>query len=260
MRTDTGMQPGSEWQSPASTRSAVREAAGVMRTPPTVGAHRSASFAAVHAVFQKDWRSEWRTRAALNAIVLFSVAAPIALSFNVARQVLAPEVLAGCLWSVLLFAALVGLPRVFVREEESGTAAQLRLACAPEAVLWGKAAFNLALLCMTQLAAVPIFILLLNARVTQPFVLLLILLLGDIGLAIAATVLGAMAAQARARGALFSAIAVPVLLPLLVASSAATAVALGAPGEAWPALQIVAVYDVVMIAAAWMLFDFVWST
>jgi heme exporter protein B len=211
-------------------------------------------------VLQKDWRSEWRTRAALNAILLFSVAAPIALSFNVARQVLAPEVLAGCLWSVLLFAALVGLPRVFVREEESGTAAQLRLACAPEAVLWGKAGFNLALLCMTQLAAVPIFILMLNAKVTQPLVLLLILLLGDIGLAIAATVLGAMAAQARARGALFSAIAVPVLLPLLVASSSATAVALGAPGEAWPALQMVAMYDVVMIAAAWMLFDFVWST
>jgi heme exporter protein B len=86
------------------------------------------------------------------------------------------------------------------------------------------------------------------------------LLLGDIGLAVAATVLGAMAAQARARGALFSAIAVPVLLPLLVASSSATAIALGAQGEAWPAMQMVAVYDVVMAAAAWMLFDFVWST
>jgi heme exporter protein B len=195
---------------------------------------RAAGWSGVAAVFVKDWRGEWRTRAALNSITLFSVAAPIALSFTVARQVLSPEVLAGCLWSVLLFAALVGLPRAFVREEESGTASLLRLSCAPEAVLWGKAGFNLALLIATQLAAVPIFMVLLGAKVAQPGVLLLILLLGDIGLAVSSTVLGAMAAQARARGALFSAIAVPVLLPLLVAASSATAVALGArgtPGE-----------------------------
>src|SRR5436309_789470 len=98
------------------------------------------------AVLQRDWRGEWRTRAALNAALLFAVAAPIALSFSLARQTLEPEALAGCLWSVLLFAALVGLPRAFVKEEESGTALQLRLSAPPDAVLWGKAAFNFGLL------------------------------------------------------------------------------------------------------------------
>jgi ABC-type transport system involved in cytochrome c biogenesis permease component len=91
---------------------------------------RSASFAAVRAVFQKDWRSEWRTRAALNAIVLVFRGGADCLSFNVARQVWRRS--SGRL-SVERVAVrgLVGLPRVFVREEESGTAAQLRLACAP---------------------------------------------------------------------------------------------------------------------------------
>lgn len=214
---------------------------------------------AAWAVFVREWRIEWRTRAALNASVLFAVAAPIALSFNLARQNLTPETLAGCLWSVLLFAALVGLSRTFVREEESGTTAQLRLVCAPEAVLWGKVAFNFALLLATQIAAVPIFVVLLSAKVTQPFLLLLILLLGDIGLALAGTLLGAIASQARARGALFPALAVPILLPLLVAASSATAMVLGAPGDVWNGLQIVAIYDVLIAAAAWMLFGFVWS-
>lgn len=210
------------------------------------------------AVFVREWRGEWRTRAALNASVLFAIAAPIALSFNVATQNLSAEALAGCLWSVLLFAALVGLPRAFVREEESGTAAQLRLSCPPEAVLWGKAAFNLALLALTQIAAVPLFIVLLNARVTQPLSLIAILLAGDIGLAVACTLLGAIASQARARGALFAAVAVPVLLPLLGAASVATSAAFGANSSFWPGLQIVLTYDVLVLAASWMLFDSVW--
>ena len=217
------------------------------------------SIALARAVFVKDWRGEWRVRAALNAIALFAVAAPIALSFSVARQKLEAETQAGLLWAVLLFAALVGLSRAFVKEEESGTAHLLRLSCPPQAVMWGKAAFNLTLLVATQMAAVPIFMVLLGAEPFLPGVLCLVLLLGDIGLAGVSTLLGALAAQTRSRGALFAAIAIPILLPLLVAASEATAIALGKPGDVAAPLQMLAAYDAAMLAAAWMLFDFVWA-
>lgn len=219
----------------------------------------------VLAVFLKDWRSEWRTRAGLNASILFAIAAPIALSFSVAMQSLAPETLAGMLWIVLLFAALVGLSRTFFVEEEGSTITLLRLSYPAEAVLWGKALFNGTLLLLAQAAAVPVFIVLLNVRIDRPAWLLLALLLGDVGLAVASTLLGALSSQARARGALFTAISIPILLPLLVASSAATAATLGSGAAAparsnfWPTLQIIATYDVLIIVAAWMLFDFVWS-
>ena len=220
----------------------------------------------VLAVFLKDWQSEWRTRAGLNASVLFAVAAPIALSFNVAMQKLAPETLAGLLWVVLLFAALVGLSRAFFVEEEGSTITLLRLSYPAEAVLWGKALFNGTLLLLAQAAAVPVFVVLLNVRIENPGLLLLTLLLGDAGLAVASTLLGALSAQARARGALFTAITIPILLPLLVAASTATAATLGAGSASatasafWPALQIIACYDVLITVAAWILFDFVWSS
>ena len=231
-----------------------------MLPPQLSSAAPRATLRSAQAVFLKDWRGEWRVRAALNAIGLFSVAAPIALSFNVARQQLEAEVHAGLLWAVLLFAALVGLSRAFVKEEESGTVHLLRLSCPAEAVLWGKAAFNLALLFITQCAAVPIFMVLLGVRLHDPAALFVVLLLGDIGLAGVSTLLGAIAAQTRSRGALFSAIAVPVLLPLLVAASSATAIALGKPGDIMPGLTMIAAYDVAMLAAAWLLFDYVWSS
>jgi heme exporter protein B len=213
----------------------------------------------IWAVWEKDFRSEWRGRAALNAVTLFSVASPVALGFALYKQKLVPEALGGLLWVTLFFAALLGLPRAFVKEEETGTAALLRLHFSSDAVLWGKVMGQLALLSVTQLAAVPIFVLLLGADVQSPFLLLLCVFLGDIGLAVSSSVLGAMAAQARSKGALFSALAAPLMLPLLVSLSFATGVAFGAQEDPWPALQVVAAFDLVLLAAAWMTFDFVWS-
>jgi heme exporter protein B len=213
----------------------------------------------IWAVWNKDFRSEWRGRAALNAVTLFSVAAPVALGFTLAKQTLEPEALGGLLWTTLFFAALLGLPRAFVKEEESGTAALLRLHFSSDAVLWGKVIGQLALLGVTQLAAVPLFVLLLGAKVTSPLLLLLCIFLGDVGLAVSSTVLGAMAAQARSKGALFSALAAPLMLPLLASLSVASGAAFGARVDAVPGLQVVAAFDLVLVAAAWMTFDFVWS-
>lgn len=213
----------------------------------------------IWAVWEKDFRSEWRGRAALNAVTLFSIASPVALGFALYKQKLEPEAVGGLLWVTLFFAALLGLPRAFVKEEETGTAALLRLHFSSDAVLWGKVLGQLALLVVTQLAAVPIFVLLLNADVTSPLLLLLCVFLGDIGLAVSSSVLGAMAAQARSKGALFSAMAAPLMLPLLVSLSVATGVAFGATADAVPALQVIAAFDLVLVAAAWMTFDFVWS-
>ena len=211
------------------------------------------------AVFEKDWRGEWRSRAALNAIALFALATPIALSLGVAGQKLSPQVLAGLLWATLLFAALIGLSRVWVKEDESGTATLLRLHASGDSVLWGKTLWNATLLLLTQAGAVPVFVILLDARVPSPLLLLATLLLADIGLATASSLLGAMTMGATGRGTLFCAIAIPILLPLLVMASNATAIAFGGGGEWVPALQSLVAYDVAMLAAAWMLFDFVWN-
>jgi hypothetical protein len=68
-----------------------------------------------------------------------------------------------------------------------------------------------------------------------------------------------MAAQARSKGALFSALAVPLMLPLLASLSIAAGAAFGARVEAAPALQVVAAFDLVLLAGAWMTFEFVWD-
>ncbi|WP_157947654.1 heme exporter protein CcmB [Abditibacterium utsteinense] len=214
---------------------------------------------AIWAVAEKDFRSEWRSRAAFNAVALFSLAAPVALGYALANLKLNAEVLGGLLWMVLFFASMIGLPRAFVKEEESGTATLLRLHYRSDAVLWGKAISQLALLVSTQIAAIPLFLMLLNARVMQPAPLLAALILGDVGLSVASCILGAMASQAKSRGALFPALAAPLMLPLLASLSVASGTAFGAGGDAWPPLKMVFAFDVALLAASWLLFEFVWE-
>lgn len=214
---------------------------------------------AIGAVALKDFRSEWRSRAAFNAVALFSLAAPVALAYALANLKLNGEVLGGLLWTTLFFAAMIGLPRAFVKEEESGTATLLRLHFPPDAVLWGKAIGQLALLVSTQIAAVPLFLMLLNARISQPGTLIVALLLGDIGLSVASCILGAMASRAKSRGALFPALAAPLMLPILASLSVASGAAFGSGGDARPALQVVAAFDLALLASSWLLFEFVWE-
>ena len=99
------------------------------------------------AIAAKDLRTEFRTRVALNALGLFAITVLAAVSYTVGPYRITAEdrpfLLAVLLWIVVFFAALAGLDRSFVKEEESHTASLLRLAASPTAVWLGKLGFNL---------------------------------------------------------------------------------------------------------------------
>src|SRR5919202_417812 len=95
------------------------------------------------AVFRKDLRVELRTRYALNALAMFVLTTVLVASFYLGPQLLvqdanAAATLATLLWIAILFAALTGLARAFVGEEEAQTSTFLRLHTPGLAVFWGK--------------------------------------------------------------------------------------------------------------------------
>src|SRR5262245_53258477 len=114
------------------------------------------------AVFIKDLRSELRSRYAINALLLFAVSTAVAVSLGVGflglrRDDEALLIQSSLLWIALLFAALNGLARVFVQEEETRTALALRLSAPAAAVYIGKLLFNLALLALLDIVTSVLF-------------------------------------------------------------------------------------------------------
>src|SRR5258708_32795247 len=143
--------------------------------------------AEVGAVFAKDARTEFRTRAAVNAILLFALTTLAVVSFSLSTQGLAPgvraRILASLLWIVLFFSAMSGLPRVFVKEEDHHTVMALRLTARPGVVFVGKLLFNVALLLAVTVAVGPLYLILMEPVVQRWGQFIGVLALGMGGLA-----------------------------------------------------------------------------
>ncbi len=206
---------------------------------------------------------ETRTRYALGAILLFAVTTLVAVSAALSAVSVKSEVKAALLWIVLLFAALSGLARVFVREEEAGTAPLLRLSAPPTAVYAGKWLFNTALVLAVEAVTVPLFLIVLPLKTVNFGLLLGVLLLGGLGLSGAATFVAALIAQAGGgKSALFFIVAFPVLMPLLLIAVQATVGAFDDIASHYDrargALGLLTVYGVVMTTASFLLFEYIW--
>lgn len=228
---------------------------------PTVSFWRAA-----WAVLRKDALSEARTRYALNALAMFALTVVLVVSFYLGprlalREPTTPAIHATLLWIALFFAALTGLGRAFVHEEEVQTATFLRLNAPPLAIFAGKWLLNVMLLALLSVVVVVLLTIFVHARIANVALLALALALGGLGLASTVTLIAAIIAKASARSALFAALVFPVVFPMLVIAMAATEQALtGAPwAAALPQLEGLAAYAVAMTTAAVLLFPFVWD-
>ena len=172
------------------------------------------------AVAGKDLRTEFRTRVALNSLALFALTTLAAVSYTIGPYRLAdddrPFLLSVLFWIVVFFAALAGLDRSFVKEEESHTAPLLRLAAAPSVVWAGKLLYNVILIALLMAMLAPLYCVLMGLEIQMPWSFVGLLAAGGFALAVTTTIIAAIIAQAMSRGALFSVLSLPLLLPLLI--------------------------------------------
>jgi heme exporter protein B len=220
--------------------------------------------AEVAAVFAKDLRTEFRTRVALNSLGLFAITTLAAVSYTVGPYRIAeadrPYLLAALLWIVIFFASMAGLDRSFVKEEEAHTAPLLRLAARPLVVWAGKLIFNLVLLYALMALLVPLYCVLMGFEVADYRALTVILGIGGYALAVTTTMVAAIISRAMSRGALFSVLSLPLLLPLLIFVIQGTSALAAGKVEAYRAsLQAVTAMAGAMTGVSVMLFPAVWN-
>ena len=215
-----------------------------------------------YALFKKDYHSELRTRYAVNSLAMFIVVAISVILFAIGTERISQALTGGLFWVVIFFSAMSGLSRAFVSEEERGTSLTLQLISAPSTVFTGKLIFNLILVfCMNTVIAL-LYGALFSEFVVKNFLLFLItFILGNIGLAVASTIIAAIIAKAGSKGSLYPVLFFPILLPLILTVVRLTLFSLDGTTIATAKIElaIIACYDVIMISASYMLFDFIWK-
>jgi heme exporter protein B len=218
---------------------------------------------AVSALLRKELRLELRTPQVVPAMALFSITTLIVFHFSLQKNSVEGPLAAGVLTVTLLFAAILGINRLFVADHEEGGFDGFLLAPVDRtAMLVAKALSLIAFLVLLELIAVPAFALMLldpNLTGTALTQTIAVLLLADIGIATVGTLVGALAIQTRARDLIVPLIGLPLLLPVVIGTAKALAPTFAAAGAAplpgrW--LAILGLYDLVFGLLAYAVFDF----
>jgi heme exporter protein B len=215
-----------------------------------------------YSLFRKDFSSEIRTRYAINSLAMFIIVAISVILFSIGNESISYILTGGLFWVVVFFSAMSGLSRVFVSEEERGTALTLQLIASPSTVFSGKLVFNLVLVFAMNTIIALLYSALFEEFIIKNFLLfLLTFFFGNIGLAISSTIIAAIIAKAGAKGTLYPVLSFPILLPLILTSVKLTEFAMDGTTieESIFELAIVASYDIIMLSASYMLFDFIWK-
>jgi heme exporter protein B len=204
----------------------------------------------------KELRTEFRSRELLTTTVVFILMVIVLFSFtfdptSAESRRFGP----GLLWLAFLFAASLMLQPCFLREQTNDTLSALRLSVEdPFAIFLAKLTANTLFLLLTEFLLLPIFSVLYNVPVLPVLGwLIFVLFLGSLGVSIAGTALAAISAQARMRELLLPLLLLPLLTPVLVASTEVTKALLDpSPYVSWKGIGFLAVFDLVFLTALWL--------
>lgn len=204
----------------------------------------------------KELRVELRSRELITTTAVFILVVVVLFSFtfdpsSTESRRFGP----GLLWLAFLFAASLMLQTCFLREQVNDTLSALRMSVRdPFAIFLAKLTANTLFLLLTELLLLPIFAVLYNVPILHVWPsLTLVLFAGSLGVCITGTAMAAISAQARMRELLLPLLLLPLLTPVLIASTEATAALLAQdPVLRLDWLGILIAFDVVFLTALWL--------
>jgi heme exporter protein B len=213
-------------------------------------------------ILRKDLRLELRTKESVPAMTLFALTVYVLFHFGLDRDSLDGSLAAGVLWVTLLLASVIGVSRLYAAEREQGGVDGLLLAPVDRTALFlAKAAALLLFLVAVEVVAVPAFgLLLLGPGLGGALPeLLAVLALGNVGVAALGALVGALAAESRARELTAPLLLLPLLVPLLISCAQATEPLFRqeqGPEDLGRWLGLLTLYDVVFVLLSVAVFDY----
>lgn len=215
-------------------------------------------FDVARAVATKDLRIEVRSRSALGTALPFAATILLALGFALGPdRALLTQTAPGLLWLAALFASVELAHRSYQLEAAGGALEGLLLAPGDKGAIYlGKVAA--AFVQLTTLFAVTtgIVVVLFGLPVgPSPGLLALTVALGVAGLSTMGALLGLLAVQGRTRQAALPVLVLPLVTPVIIAATRATAsVAQGDVAGVGGWLGLLAAFDAAFIAAGYAVF------
>ena len=217
-------------------------------------------------IARKDLLAELRSREMLSTMGAFAVLIILLFAFafdlrtgSTSSNARANTVTPGALWVVIAFAGMLGLGRSLTSEIDRGSFDALLLTPVDRsAIFLGKAIGIIIFMFAIEAVILPSFVIFFNQPFLQPAIILIVIL-GTIGYGGIGTLLATMSANTRLREVLLPVLLLPIAIPALLAAVKCTAGALdGREFTEWSNwFGLLVAYDLVMLGAAFLVYDFV---
>jgi heme exporter protein B len=210
----------------------------------------------------KDLRIEYRSRQAFLTTLFFALL--ILVIFNFAfdpgsRAI--REASPGILWVALLFPGVIQLNRSFQSETEEGTLYGIILSPVDRGVFFlGKFLANFIFLLVIDLLIFGAFIIFFNFALAPRLLWVVpLMILTGAGFAAVGTLFAAMVSSIRTREVLLPILLFPITVPIILAAVNGTQeVLLREEFTAlWQWIQLLAAFDIIFLAAGFLVFDYV---
>jgi len=211
----------------------------------------------------KDFRLEWRQRAALNGMLLYvgSTVFVCFLSFSLKGGLPPAPAWNALFWIILLFSAVNAVAKGFLQESR-GRMLYYYTLVPPQAVILAKIAYNALLLLGLAMAGLALYMLVLGNPVQDFGLFVGNVALGALGFASTLTLVSGIAAKATNSNTLMVVLGFPLMIPMLLLLIKVSKNALdGLDYEAsQSALLTLLALNLIVGAVSYLLFPFLWRS
>lgn len=167
----------------------------------------------VRFLLKKEILLEWRSKYALNGILLYVVSTVFVcyLSFKTTP----PLVWNALFWIILLFAAINAIAKSFMQESRGRLLYYYQVA-SPQAIIISKIIYNILLMILMATIALLFYSLVFQNQVGDVLLYFFAVLIGAISFSTVFTMISAIASKAGNNGTLMAILSFPVIIPLLI--------------------------------------------
>ena len=217
----------------------------------------------VSGLLKKEIKIELRQKYSLNGIILYLAGTIFIcyLSFNPLNAQLQPVTWNALFWIILLFSAVSAVAKSFLHDS-SGLMTYYYTIASGQSIITAKIIYYSSLLICLGLLGFVLYGLVLGNPVQNPWLFVLSIVLGSVGMATILSLVSSIAAKAQNNQSLHAVLGLPLLVPVLLMSIKVSKNAVD--GLAWShsynELAVILCIDAIVCALAIILFPYLWRS
>ena len=211
----------------------------------------------VKTLVYKDIVLEWRSKYAINGILLY-VVSTVFVCYQAFKSV-DSFVWNALFWIIMLFASINAISRSFVQESQNRQLYYYTLV-SPQAIILSKVIYNILVMMLLSIIAYTAYSITFNSPVGDPFLYAIAVFLGSMSFASVFTMVSGISAKAGNNSTLMAVLSFPVIIPLLIVLITLSQNALnGAPRmDSSSEIIVLLAINVITMTISLLLFPYLW--